>query len=304
MKKLKVLLFFMLGAAILVSCEDDDNKFTGSPVGVMPIETLTGTVSTDVDFVLPGQTIDFTATLPAGFRDIVKDTVTVEASTFTTGGGVRRASVDILPGDESATGEIVVGGGGGTFDLSCDLKLTAINLKKVVPGKHYLMTSNTVTINSGNSSVPAENDSRLQIRISWENKTNPNNLRPKIVRTTGVETFFPNGIEPRIQKSYPIYNSPIINPVTGNPTPEGSNYSYLPGTYKLKLGVTTANDLVTSPVDMKYRIAIRFPDKHVEIYNGVYNNLSVSSGFIDILQFEKTGTGDSARYINFVNLNP
>jgi hypothetical protein len=78
----------------------------------------------------------------------------------------------------------------------------------------------------------------------------------------------------------------------------------LPGTYKLKLGVTTANDLVTSPVDMKYRIAIRFPDKHVEIYNGVYNNLSVSSGFIDILQFEKTGTGDSARYINFVNLNP
>jgi hypothetical protein len=302
MKKIKVISLILIGASLLASCSEGE-RVSGSPVGVIPIETVTGSVSTDANFALPGQVIKFTATLPAGFRNIVKDTVTIEASTFTTGGGIRRASVDILPGQESETGEITVGGGGGTFDLNCDLRLTAINLKKVVPGKHYLITSNTVSIASGNSSVPPENDSRLQIRVSWENKTAQNILRPKIVRTTGAENFFPAGVEPGFSKTYPISNSQLVN-ANGNPIAEGAQYSYLPGTYKVKLGVNSNSDLAVSPVDMKYRITIRFPNKDVQIINGVYNGLSGTSGYKDILQFTKVGTGSASQYTDFVNLNP
>lgn len=188
MKNIKILLLAIFAGTMIVSCDDDDDKFTGSPVGVMPIEIVNATVSTDATFALPGQEIDFTVTLPESFRAVVTDTVTVQATIFSMGGAIRNASVDILPGENTGTEKITVAGGGGTFDLNFDLKLTAINLKRVVPGKHYGITSNVINIASGNTGVPSTNDKRLKISVDWENLTAINKLRVKVERV-GLTTL-------------------------------------------------------------------------------------------------------------------
>lgn len=383
MKKIKIILFSLMCGGLIISCENDDNKFTGSPVDTMNIETITGTVSTNTTFALPGQTIDFTATLPDSFRSVVTDTVTVQATVLTLGGGIRNASVDILPGQNSATGEINVGGGGGTFDLNFNLKLTAINLKKVVLGKHFLLNSNVVNIASGNSTVPTTNDKRLKISIDWENTTIINKIKVKVERvklttitlrgsqgnanikigsSTYVATFNTDlnttasdfvalhastisavnavdvlAVGSDLQFTYYTSVPPVIT-ITATPntslnlkgstysevvvgapadspksyffaasklgsTAEGvssptapSSYAYTPGLYRIKIGVTNATDLAVSPVDLKYRITLRFPDGSVKIYNGVYTNLSVASGFKSVLDITKIGLGDSTTY--------
>jgi hypothetical protein len=454
MKKTIILLAYIFISNLIVSCDNNDDKFTGSPVGVIPFETITGVVSSNTTFALPGQTIDFTATLPVGFRETVNDTVTVEATTFTIGGSVRRGSVDILPGQNSATGEIKVGGGEGTFEMNFDLKLTAINLKKVVPGKHYLINSNTITIASGSSIVPTENDRRLKISVDWQNTTTINKLRVKMERVKLSTVTFSQGSEgyanvkigttnylasfatdlattasnfvtsyrtailaananmidviavgSDLQFSYNNSTFPVMTvttrtgltaPVTaavalnnlitftannsfdlGNTvkvhyvndsdfevvnakiisvtptsftvlklntpdgstslpatatvltgthikgtaftevkvgqaldipknyflsnsklgtTSEGANYGYTPGIYKLKIGVDNPSDLAVSPVDLKYRITLRYPDGRVEIFNGVYTGLTATSGYKDVLLITKNGLGDTVNY--------
>lgn len=303
MKSIKILFSCLLAATFLASCVDDTEKFTGTPVGVMPIETLTGTVTTDTDFALLGQKINFTATLPEGFRNIVTDTVTVEATTITLGGSVRRATVDILPGENSKTGEISIGGGGGAFDLTADLKLTAMNLKSPVPGKHYLLDSNVITIASGNSSVPSERDDRLQIRVSWQNVSSPNNIRVKVQRPSGTESILAAEGSPITSRYFYVANSQQLNS-QGNPIGEGNAYAFTPGNYKVKIGVNSANDLPDGPLNLKYRIVVRLPNKEVKVFNGTYTGLTGTSGYIDALQFTKAGLGITATYSGFVNLNP
>lgn len=387
MKNIKLLLLAVFAGCTLVSCDDDDNKFTGSPVGVLPFETVTATVTTDATFALPGQEINFTATLPASFRSVVTDTVTVQATIYSMGGGVRNASVDILPGSNSGTEKITVPGGGGTFDLSFDLKLTAINLKRVVQGKHYLLTSNTVNVASGSTGVPTTNDKRLKISVDWENKTIVRRVRVKAERiglttvtlsagTSGSGTLRVNGnafpvpfstdltttaanfvtaqsaalsalgvtvtsVGTDLHLSYSgpsplvtfanggvraiIYGEVYVGSVTDWPktyfiaasklgtTSEGvgtssvpvttpipiftpSPYAYTPGTYALKIGVVQPTDLEDPSVDLKYRIVVKFPNGDTKIYNGVYNAMSVASGFKTVLTVTKTGTGDNVSY--------
>ncbi|GEM_PF-2184458 len=386
MKRIKLLLLAVFAGSTLISCDDDDDKFTGSPVGVLPFETVTATVSTDATFALPGQEINFTATLPESFRAVVMDTVTVQATIYSMGGGVRNASVDILPGSNSGTEKISVPGGGGTFDLNFDMKLTAINLKRVVPGKHYLLTSNTINVASGSTGVPTTNDKRLKISIDWENKTIVRKVRVKAERiglttvtllgTGGSGTLRVNGnafpvpfstdlattaanfvtaqsaalsalgvtatsVGTDLYLSYSgtsplvtftnggvrafVYGEAYVGSVTDWPktyflsasklgtTSEGistssvpvttpnpiytpSPYAYNPGTYAFKIGVVQAADLEAPSVDLKYRIVVKFPNGDTKIYNGVYNAMSVASGFKTVLAVTKTGTGDSVTY--------
>ncbi|HOZ74806.1 MAG TPA: hypothetical protein PLS51_03605 [Flavobacterium sp.] len=386
MKRIKLLLLAVFAGSTLISCDDDDDKFTGSPVGVLPFETVTATVSTDATFALPGQEINFTATLPESFRAVVMDTVTVQATIYSMGGGVRNASVDILPGSNSGTEKISVPGGGGTFDLNFDMKLTAINLKRVVPGKHYLLTSNTINVASGSTGVPTTNDKRLKISIDWENKTIVRKVRVKAERiglttvtllgTGGSGTLRVNGnafpvpfstdlattaanfvtaqsaalsalgvtatsVGTDLYLSYSgtsplvtftnggvrafVYGEAYVGSVTDWPktyflsasklgtTSEGistssvpvttpnpiytpSPYAYNPGTYAFKIGVVQAADLEAPSVDLKYRIVVKFPNGETKIYNGVYNAMSVASGFKTVLAVTKTGTGDSVTY--------
>lgn len=382
MKKIIYVIMFAFIGGILVSCENDDDKFTGSPLGNMDIETISGTISSDAEFALPGQEINFTASVPAEFRAIVTDTITVQATAYSMGGALRNASVDILPGQTSATEKITVPGGGGTFDLNFDLKLTAIALKakSAVPGKHYLLTSNTLNIPSGNSGVPSTNDKRLKLSIDWENKTTINKLRVKIERvklttltlrgtqgagnikigTTIYPVTFSNDLETTaanfvaaqtaaisanhgidifavgsdIQFKYYTDTPPVIaitpvgngirgdiyaevnvGPVTDWPkayffaatklgtTSEGtatatanSSYAYTPGEYRVKIGVNSDADLASAPLDLKYRLVLRYPNGDIKIYNGVYNNLSGTSGYKSVLTVNKTGLGDQTSY--------
>ncbi len=377
---LNILIFTCIGV-LLISCDNDDDKFSGSPVGNQSIETINGTISTDAEFALPGQEINFTATIPAEFRALVTDTVTVQATAYSMGGSIRNASVDILPGETSATEKITVPGGGGTFDLAFDLKLTAIALKKTVPGKHFLLTSNTVNIASGNSGVPSTNDKRLKLSIDWENKTSINRLRVKVERvklttitlrgtqgsgnikigtttypinfSSDLETTAANFVSAQVSaisanhgidvtsvgsdiqfKYYTdtppvitiasvgsngvrgdVYGEVNVGPVTDWPksyffsasklgtTSEGtatptanSSYAYTPGEYRIKIGVNSDADLASAPLDLKYRLVLRYPNGDIKIYNGVYNNLSGTSGYKSVLTVTKTGLGDQTTY--------
>lgn len=383
MKKVKNLILFVIFGVLLTSCSNDDDKFTGSPVGNLQFETITGQISVDADFALPGQEINFTATIPDEFRALVTDTVTVQATAYSMGGSIRNASVDILPGETSGTDKIIVPGGGGTFDLNFNVKLTAIALKKTVAGKHYLITSNTVNVASGSSGVPTTNDKRLKLSVDWENKTIVNKLRVRVERVglttmtirgtqgsgnikvgsttypinfntdlaTTAATFVNDNLSTfqtahgitlssvgsDIQFAYTSVTPPVItitavgtgtNGIRGDiysdviaaaagdwpksyffaanklgSTSEGvasatgvSPYAYTPGVYKVKIGVNTNSDLATSPLDLKYRLVLRYPNGDVKIYSGVYNNLSASSGYKPVLTITKTGLGDSSSY--------
>lgn len=304
MKKL-IYCFFVLLFVTFYSCDSNDDKFSGSPVDNLTIETITGTVSTDVEnnFALPGQSINFTVNLPASFRSVVTDSVTVEATTITRTGSKRVASVIIPENQLSGTGTIIVGGSS-VFDSEFDLYLSAINVKNNNSGKHYLINSNKVTINSGNSSIPSFKDNRLQIVVSWDNKSTGNNVRCYIKNASNTTFTFQNGSSFREFKSYPVYNSQLTSASTGNPLPESNAYAFNPSDYTLSIAATAATDLESSPIDLKYRVVFRLPTGAVKIINGVYNGMTTTSGRLDIAKFTKTGIDDTSDYVNFINLNP
>jgi hypothetical protein len=175
-----------LTISFVVSCSTND-KFEGTPESnKLIIETITGVVSTNSTFALPGQYIDFTATIPQEFATMVNDTIDIEAVTKTIGGSIRKATVRLLKGENVVSGKILVGTGGGTFFMPVDLKLNAINIKNSFRGKQFLLSSNVITIDSGDSSVPSDNDSKLQIKVAWENLTTGNSIDCKISRIGSI----------------------------------------------------------------------------------------------------------------------
>ncbi len=171
---------------IVVSCTTND-KFDGTPESNnLTIETITGTVSSTATFALPGQAVDFTATIPQEFAAMVNDTIDIEAVTKTLGGSLRRATVRLLPGINTINGKVLVGGGGGTFNMPVSLKLNAISLKNAIAGKHFLLTSNEITFDSGDTSVPVDSDSKFQVKVAWENLSTGNQINCKITRLNSV----------------------------------------------------------------------------------------------------------------------
>lgn len=178
----------------LFSCTTHD-KFNGTPVdNKLVFETITGTVSSPTTFALPGQSIDFTTSLPQEFVSMVNDTLDVEAITTTLGGSIRKSIVRFLPGISTVSSKILVGGGGGTFNMPVDLKLNAIALKNAFPGKQFLLKSNILTLDSGVTSVPTDNDTEFQVKIEWENLTVGNNIKCNVARvnSTAVSLFGKN----------------------------------------------------------------------------------------------------------------
>jgi hypothetical protein len=175
-----VLVFFML----LFSCTNND-KNEGTPSSNnQEIETIKGNVATTSTFALPGQFIDFTGSLPQDFVQKVDQDIDIEVLSTTLGGSLRKSIVKILKGQSTFTGKVLVGGGDGNFNMPVTFKLNAVKLSKEIVGKHYLLTSDAVSVASGNSSVPVDNDKRLQIRIYWENQTSGvgNTLKGNIAR--------------------------------------------------------------------------------------------------------------------------
>ena len=181
----------------IVGCSTDE-RFTGSPVDSgLNIVTLEGTVSADItpnQTVLTGQKLNFTATLP--LNKTFTDTVTVEVSSVAQSGGRTRAYVDIMPGESSASGEITAVGGS-VFNTAFNLSMTAINLQTVEPGIHYLMKSNSISVKTGNSSIPTAETDRLKIRFISEKASTTNRFKLSIDKpspSADVIGGFNNGI--------------------------------------------------------------------------------------------------------------
>ncbi len=295
MKYLLYQLFIISSLFIFISCEPKEERFTGSPEGKLVFENVTAIVSTTNTFALQTQEIDFTATLPQGFRSLVSGKVTIEATTTTISGSVRKASVDVLPGQNSATGKIVVGGGGGTFDSIYTLKLTAINLENPVLGKQYTLDSNVLTIGFGGSTrIPDEDSKTLLVRIVWENKVTPNQLNCYVTVPSGNEFLISSATTFR---EYSIAKF-AKKTSTGNIIPQNAAYAFSSGDYVFSIN---ANTIETTPIDLKYRAILRFPDGSVKVFNGLYNNLTLTSSKKQILKFTKTGIDDTSDYVNFLN---
>ncbi len=282
MKKYTYIGLFALLSLAIVSCTTED-KFSGSPVGNQEIVTLTGTIATSVENALTDQEVEFTASLPAG--KVFNDTVTVEVTTLRSDGGRVRGYYDIMPGETSVTDKILAVGGL-VYDTTFDLSMTAIKLQTEEPGIHYLMTSNKISIGTGNNSIPDVEDDRLIIRFVWENPSTINKFKCWINKpgsTADIEgnNFSGTSIEH------------VIKTVTTTSNGNGS-LSSKEGEYIFKL---SADQQLVSPENKKYRIILVFPNGDVTVYNGVFENLTQGSlDKKDVLKITKVGSGDNAQF--------
>lgn len=270
--------FFLIAPllGLLLGCEPDNDKYSGTPVGNQQLETIEGTITTDVTAAMRNQRIPFKISIPRTF----KDTVTVEVTTLNLSGGRTRTSVDILPGRTEAIDDIPCAGGI-LYDTTVDLSMTAIALKTVEPGKHYLMKSNVITLDTGDTVVPASDVSRLSIRFAWPQPSSSlNNIRLTIVRpnnTTSIPTLASGS------RTYGILTSTAVLNAAG--------YSSQVGEYLFNIN---AVGLVSSPVDLPYRFIVKFPDGSSKLIQGVYPALTTASPPKTVLKAVKTvnpGTG-------------
>lgn len=260
MKNLKNLLLFIPLLALFASCEKG-SIYTGSPVdnSNLQIVTLVGEVSTPVTSALTAQKIPFSFDLKRTFTD----TVRVEATTTSNSGSRRRAYVLVLPGEHLGTGEILAAGGS-IFNSTFSLALTAIELYTVEPAKHYLLASNVINVNTGNTTIPAEDASRLQIKLEWPDaSSSKNRLKLVIDRPDPVLDALP-----------PLSTSMILHYITNVDalSPNTNGTSNVKGEFILKI---SAFKLLSTPnpTDLPYRIVVNHPEGKVEVFEGVYNNL-------------------------------
>ena len=260
MKSFKSIILIISFLSVLISCEEDE-VYTGSPVDNSNIEivTLTAQVSTTATSALTDQKIPFTVTLPRTFNSIVK----VEATTLSDAGGRRRAYVEVPANSTTATGEILAAGGA-IFNSTFTLALTAIELTEVEQGKHYLLNSNVVSINTGNTTIPDEDASRLQIKFTWiDASSSTNNLKLVIDRPGTVADALPT-----LTGSSRFHYISNVDAVS----PNSNGTSNIAGDYILQFN---AIKLISTPnsTNMPYRIILNYPNGKVEVYEGVYNNL-------------------------------
>ena len=279
-KYANIFLFFFLSLAI-VSCTTED-KFNASPVGKQQIVTLTGTITTPVVNALTDQDIEFTATLPDG--KTFTDTVTVEITTLRTDGGRTRGYYDIMPGQTSVTDKITAVGGL-VYNTTFQLSITAINLQTVEPGIHYLINSNKVSVNTGNTRIPEAESGNVIVRFAWENMKTVNRFKCWIKLPTSAND---------IEAATFAENVGITHKMKLSGNSNNGNISTSEGEYFFKL--QSFRQLVPSE-DKNYRIIIVFPNGDVTVYNGVFENCTLGDPLKkDVLKITKVGMGDNAVY--------
>lgn len=165
MKKNKIIFLLALIAGVFIaSCESDEVKYSGTPVGNQDIVTLQGIISTPITDALPNQKVPFTIELPRQF----KDTVNVEVTTLGLSGTRTRVSVEFLPFETVVSDEISAVGGA-IFNNTFEMFISGISIRHTEPGVHYLIESNRIIINTGNSAVPGDDASKFQVRMFWPN---------------------------------------------------------------------------------------------------------------------------------------
>lgn len=279
MKTLKKIFLLSLVAAFAVSCQDDDDRYNGSPdSGRLNIVTLEGTISTTAQSALTDQEIDWTVELPRTFSD----TVLVEATAISNSGRRFRSSLIVEPNSNTATGEILAPGGA-IFDTTFKLYLSGIALQEVEQGTHFLIKSDTLNIPTGNSGIPVQATDRIKVRLVWENASTTNSLQLTVDRPVLADINVPNAAGGSAR------DHAICNTCTSN----SAALSSTEGDYIFNI---KAAALTTSPVDMPYRIIVVFPNGDTEVYSGTYAGLTLASPLLPILKVTKTVTAGIPSY--------
>ncbi len=192
MKNFKNIFSLIVLLTLTFSCTNEE-KVAGTIAGNnLELVPLIGTIATTSNYVLTDQKTPITITLPKSFSDIV----TVEVSSFSDTGRRRRTYIEI-PANQTTINSFAAAAGGadGVYDGSkCTFVLSGISLKTSEPGKHYLLSSNELTLNTGDSSVPSANSSKLQIRLNWlYPNASDNNLNFLFQKQNGVVTSLITG---------------------------------------------------------------------------------------------------------------
>lgn len=285
MKNIKYILL-LTASIIFMNCETND-KFTGSPVGNQEIITLDAALTTDVDFAISNQDVEFNLVLPRTF----KDTATVEVTAVNTVGGRTRAYVDILPGKVSPEPEkisSIKSPGASVFVSQFELSVTAISLRHAEIGKHYLIKSDVISIGTGATGVQDKDVNKLSIKLVWPFMSSTTN-DVKLMITKPGQT---NSVEISSIQSAPGGDGKFHGlriPYTPNliSSPSNSNQD---GDYIFSI---TGKNLITSPIDMPYRFVLVYPNGDVEFFNGVYQGMFVNAPLIPVLKVTKANVDGS-----------
>jgi hypothetical protein len=273
----------IFSSILLYNCETNE-KFTGSPIGNQEIITLDATITSDVEFATNNQDVEFNIILPRTF----KDTATVEVTAVNPEGGRIREKVEILPGQVSPLlpAKIASPGPGQMFFAQFDLSITAISLKHAEIGKHYLIKSNILSIETGKAgSITATNATRLSVELVWPNISAENNVALKIQKPSGTI------VEPTTQQSGgKLHSIRVAN--TGNLDGDLNN-SNADGNYVFSM---TGRSLLNTPVNMPYILIVVRPDGKREFFTGTYEGLYVDSPLKNLIQINKTTVGSNVDF--------
>jgi hypothetical protein len=253
-------------------------KFYCSPVGNQEIITLDATITSDVEFATNNQDVEFNIVLPRTF----KDTATVEVTAVNPQGGRIREKVEILPGQVSPLepAKIASPGPGEMFFAQFELSITAISLRHAEIGKHYLIKSNVLSIETGKAgSITATNATRLSVELVWPNISGNNDVALKIQKPSGTI------VEPTTQQSGgKLHSIRVAN--TGNLDGDLNN-SNAEGNYVFSM---TGRSLLNTPVNMPYILIVVRPDGKREFFTGTYEGLYVDAPLKNLIQINKTTT--------------
>jgi hypothetical protein len=295
MKRIYKILFLLVTACFVSSCEEGD-VFTGTPVGTnLQFETLQGTITTSETHVVSAQTIPITVTIPKSFPVDTK----VQATAFLPNNGKRSTkSIDIPAGQTTVESTMQVPGADQsdlTFNSVLEIYLTGFTTGDEVdthgfPGKQYSMTSDKITLDYGDAALPALNPNRLIVRLDWEfpNNGNPsnNNLNLSFRKNNNITTVAPNSNTSAAvfgtQTGTGRYETININ----NAVAEDATYTINVFAAKLK----------TTPSDIKYRFIVRFPNDTTKVFYGVLSGITVGNAASSIpkLQIVKVTDGNGA----------
>lgn len=167
MKNFKSLFYIGIIFFLVAGCSDDDDQgIVGSVDGNnLEVVAIEGTISTTESFVLTGQKVPITFTLPRAF----KDTVTVEITSLSDGGKRARTYIVVPANQTTVTDEAnAANSTTGRYEGSVTtMFLSGIALNTVEPGLHYLLSSNVLSLQTGDTSIPATNTTKFQVKLAW-----------------------------------------------------------------------------------------------------------------------------------------
>jgi len=272
MKKLFNIFCLVFVATAIVSCDEND-PVSGSPVDNSDIVTLTGIISSPEAAVVAGQQIGFTATIPQTFEGDVR----VEATASLPNGVKTTASVVIPAGQTSASGIIQVPSSEAPilmpFNNAMKLSLTAILLTEGESGTHYLLNSNELTLDYGDSATPAANITRLTITFDWKGPYDQNDLDMYVIRVNPDNSLSVIGTGFTGTR----YENGVINNTAVDAT-----YVVAAESYTTVYGDDTG--------DIPYRYIIRYPNNSVRVFAGTFVDMA-EGDFEFTLQIVKATSG-------------